>query len=158
MLSTSTTKFTVRLAHESEAHLLNELANRSKAYWPYDADYLDLVRSIVHVTSDDIRAWPFSVAVENKRICGFSAVCESGGERMLDHLWIEPTHIKKGFGQALFIEGVKSAKELGWSMFTIASDPYAENFYIKMGANRIGEKESKVKKGFFMPLLEYRFP
>ena len=59
--------------------------------------------------------------------------------------------------QLIFVrwEGVASAKDLGWTRFTIASDPYAEGFYVKMGATRVGERESKIKKGFFLPLLEF---
>jgi hypothetical protein len=53
------------------------------------------------------------------------------------------------------MEGVASAKEIGWTRFTIASDPYAVGFYLKMGARRIGERESKIKKGFSLPLLEF---
>lgn len=53
---------------------------------------------------------------------------------------------------------ITSEDILKWPVveFLIASDPYAEPFYLKMGAVRIGERESKIKKGFFMPLLEYR--
>lgn len=149
--------FKMRLAVRGEADVLSELASRSKAYWPYDPEYLQLCRSVTHVTEEDIQKWPFIVATQKTSICGFSAACEVKGERMLDHLWIDPSYIGKGLGRLLFLEGVARAKGLGWSSFTIASDPYAEAFYVKMGAKRIGEKESKLKKGFFLPLLELKF-
>jgi GNAT superfamily N-acetyltransferase len=112
---------------------------------------------VTHVTAEDVKKWPFVVATENETLCGFSAVCEVKGEKMLDHLWIDPPYIGKGLGRVLFLEGVARAKELGWTGFTIASDPYAEAFYKKMGAIRIGERESKIKKGFYLPLLEFNF-
>lgn len=147
----------IRRANPNEAYELSDLAGRSKSYWPYDEDYLRLCRSVTHVTKEDIKKWPFIVAVERNQIQGFAAVCEVNEERMLDHLWIDPECIGKGLGSLLFEEGVSAAKELGWSSFTIASDPYAENFYIKMGAARIGERESKIKKGFYLPLLKFDF-
>jgi predicted N-acetyltransferase YhbS len=76
---------------------------------------------------------------------------------MFDHLWIDPPYIGQGLGRILFREGVAKAKGLGWTGFTIAADPYAEEFYKKMGAKRIGERESKLKKGFMLPLLEFNF-
>ncbi len=147
----------IRIAEVHEANALSELASRSKSYWPYDEEYLRQCRSVPHVTGEDIQKWPFIVAVAQGKLCGFSAVCEIKGEKMLDHLWIDPLYIGSGLGRTLFLEAVDNAKKLGWSSFTIASDPYAEPFYKKMGAKRIGERESKIKKGFFLPLLEFRF-
>ena len=154
-MSPSKNTYQIRFAIEGETHLLSELASRAKSYWPYDEEYLRLCRSVVHVTPEDIRRWPFKVAAEGETRCGFLAMCEVQGEKMLDHLWIDPRYIGKGLGRILFMEGVASAKEMGWTSFTIASDPYAEGFYLKVGARRIGERESKIKKGFFLPLLKF---
>jgi GNAT superfamily N-acetyltransferase len=146
----------LRPAFETESPYLSDLASRSKSHWPYDEDYLSQVRGMTHITAEYIRGWPVVVASEGDEILGFAAVRELKGENMLDQLWIEPKFIGKGFGRLLFFEAVKKAKALGWTKFTIASDPYAEAFYIKMGAIRTGERESKIKKGFFLPLLEYK--
>jgi N-acetylglutamate synthase-like GNAT family acetyltransferase len=149
--------FKIRRALVQEAGALSDLASRSKSHWPYDEEYLQLCRSVTHVTEEDIQAWPFSVISREGLLCGFSAVCELQGERMLDHLWIDPPYMGKGLGRMLFEESVARAIGLGWASFTIASDPYAEGFYKKIGAKRIGERESKIKAGFFLPLLEFRF-
>lgn len=149
--------FVLRLAKEEEANQLSDLASRSKEHWPYDEAYLRQCRSVTHVTAKDILAWPFIVATENSNLCGFAAVCEIKGEKMLDHLWIDPPHIGKGLGRILFLKSVEITKSLGWTQFTIASDPYAKSFYLKMGARLIGQRESKIKKGFFFPLLEFTF-
>jgi len=149
------TDFIIRNATASEATLLSDLASRSKAHWPYDKEYLRLCQSVTHVTEDDLRCWPFRVAEFQNKVLGFAAVCPVKGEYMLDHLWIEPEWIGKNVGQALYQDAVRQAKKMGWTRFTIAADPYAEKFYLKMGAKRIGERESKVKPGFFLPLLEF---
>jgi GNAT superfamily N-acetyltransferase len=151
----STQQIQFRRAFESEAQFLSDLSFRSKSHWPYDPEYLEMCRRATHVTADNIAEWPFQVAVEQKEIRGFSAVCLVKGERMLDHLWLEPSHIGKGLGRKLFGLSVGDAVAMGWTEFTIAADPYAENFYLKMGAVRVGERESKIKPGFFLPLLKY---
>lgn len=145
----------IRFAREDEAELLSDLASRSKAHWPYDKDYLELCRSVTHVVAADVREWPFIVATDGTRVCGFAAACPVQGEYMLDHLWLEPEFIGKGLGRLLFAEAARTARAMGWTKFLIAADPYAEAFYLKMGAKRIGERESKIKRGFFLPLLEY---
>ena len=150
--------FEIRSAKFDEAEALTLLADRSKSYWPYDPEYLRLCRTVTQLTAEDIRQWPVLVAVNNRKIVGFAALCEVNRENMLDHLWIEPAYIGKGVGRALFFDIVEKARELGWEDFKIASDPYAEKFYLKLGAERIGEKESKVRKGFFLPLLRFYFP
>ena len=147
----------IRRAHENEAECLTDLAARSKAHWPYDEEYLRRCRQVTIITPDDIRSWPFLVAVLEGRIQGFAGICNVKGRHMLDHLWIEPASIGRGLGRILFEESVQHAKSLGWNQFTIAADPYAEAVYLKMGAVRIGEIESKVKKGFYLPLMTYTF-
>lgn len=149
--------FEIRFANPSEADELSELASRSKSYWPYGNDYLDLCRAATHVTDRDVKDWPFIVSIQDGKICGFAAVSLVQGVQMLDHMWIEPGYIGKGLGRLLFERAVEEAKKLSWTEFEIASDPYAEKFYLKLGAYRIGEKESKIKPGFFLPLLRYEF-
>jgi len=153
-LKTGKIEVKIRDALATEAKYLSDLSARSKAYWPYDKEYLTQAAQVTHVTENDILSWHFRVAVYDGKILGFSGMAPVKNEYMLDHLWIEPEYIDKGIGQVLFEDAVLSAKRMGWTRFTIASDPYAEKFYLKQGAKRIGERESKIKPGFFLPLLE----
>lgn len=150
-------EFQLRPALEHEAKLLSDLAARSKAHWPHDPSYLTLARSFTHITSQEILQWPVTVGAKDTEICGFSAVATIGSANMLEHLWVEPKYIGKGLGRRLFHEAVKNAQSLGWKSFQIASDPNAEEFYLKMGATRVGQKESKIKPGLMLPLLEFDF-
>ncbi|MBK9321504.1 MAG: GNAT family N-acetyltransferase [Bdellovibrionaceae bacterium] len=146
--------FQIRGAEPFEAKYLSDLSARSKAYWPYDKEYLKQTAQVTHVTENDILSWHFRVAVYDGIILGFSGMAPVKNEYMLDHLWIEPDYIGKEIGHVLFEDAVLNAKKMGWTRFTIAADPYAERFYLKQGAKRIGERESKIKPGFFLPLLE----
>jgi GNAT superfamily N-acetyltransferase len=66
----------------------------------------------VYVTAEDVGTWPFVVVAREGQICGFSAVCEVKGEKMLDHLWVDPPDIGKGLGRLLFLESIRNAKTL----------------------------------------------
>jgi GNAT superfamily N-acetyltransferase len=128
----------LRRPRDGEAVLLSDLAGRSKTHWPYAEDYKALVRRAVHITEADATAWPVVVAEIAGEIVGFSSVAEVGGDRMLDHLWVEPEYIGRGLGRILFREALNDARSLGWNRLFIASDPYAEGFYLRMGARRVG--------------------
>jgi GNAT superfamily N-acetyltransferase len=146
-----------RFAQPGEASLLSQLAFASKAYWPYELDYLIKVRPSIQITPEEIAKWPVIVGLQHGKIVGFSAVCEVKCDNMLDHLWVKPDLIGRGIGGALFAQAVFHAKTLGWAKFLILSDPYAEPFYLKLGAKRIGLKASTIKPGLFLPILEYHF-
>jgi GNAT superfamily N-acetyltransferase len=88
-------------------------------------------------------------------VIGFFALETIGSENRLDHLWIEPERIRQGFGRQLFQEAVIAAKSLGWASFRLAADPPAEEFYLKMGARRIGDVQSRIKPDLLLPHMEY---
>jgi hypothetical protein len=44
---------------------------------------------------------------------------------------------------------------MGYAQMTWESDPHAEGFYLRMGALRVGEVESTVKPGRFLPKMKY---
>lgn len=147
----------VRAAVKSEARFLSGLAMRSKSYWPYPADYLEKCVGVLHVTEDDIQNWPVLVAELDGEIIGFFALKKVSNENRLDHLWIDPRYIGKGTGKVLFAKSLVAAKEIGWNQFRIAADPYAEPFYIKMGAKTIGSVQSSNKPDLFLPHMEIHF-
>jgi GNAT superfamily N-acetyltransferase len=146
---------TIRQAKEREAGLLTELALRSKSHWPYPKEYLAGSRPVLTITSDFIQNWPVLIAESENQILGFSALLGEENKRLLDHLWVEPGKMGLGVGRRLFDAAVEHARALGWRNFDIIADPYAEPFYLRMGAKRIGEVESKIQKGLFLPLLRY---
>lgn len=147
----------VRQARLDESRFLSGLAIRSKCYWPYPLDYLEKCIGAMSVTETDITDWPVSVAEQNGEVIGFFALKQVSGENRLDHLWIDPRFINKGIGRILFAEAVFAAKSIGWTGFRIAADPYAESFYLKMGATKIGAVQSKVKPDLFLLHMELNF-
>ena len=60
----------------------------------------------------------------------------------------------QGIGRRLFEHAVKSLRVRGIDQLTIISDPHAEEFYLKLGARRVGEVPS-TPEGRLLPELEY---
>lgn len=147
----------VRPAKTSEVDLLSALTMRSKSYWPYSADYLMKSIPLLKIIESDVLEWPVSVAELNGEIVGFFALKNIKDENRLDHLWVDPRFIGKGIGKFLFQEAKVAARKLGWKSFRLVAEPYAEQFYSKMGAKTIGSVQSRVKPDFFLPHMEVHF-
>jgi GNAT superfamily N-acetyltransferase len=142
----------IRPARPTEAALLSDLALRSKGYWPYDAAFLEACRAELTLTSGYIETHEVRVYEQQGRVVGFYALDEKppGGE--LDFLFVEPDAIGHGYGKQLMLYAVESARRRGWPHLIIEADPYAEPFYLAMGAVRIGEVPSGSIPGRVIPL------
>ena len=94
------------------------------------------------------------LAEEHGQIVGFYGFRRNEGEIFLHDLFIEPKSIGKGVGKQLWEHALQTARENQYEKFLIESDPFAEEFYIKMGAKRIGEVVSPGSNRS-LPLLEF---
>ena len=105
--------------------------------------------------------WPVYLAEHEGEIAGFYGFRRNplernlGSEIFLHDLFIEPKWIGKGVGKELWQHALQTARENAWEKFFIESDPFAENFYIKLGAKRIGEIISPGSNRA-LPLLEFK--
>jgi len=77
-------------------------------------------------------------ATEDGRIVGFYALAWNGHSLDLLHLWVLPEAMGRGVGRALFLHAIERARALGCHEVEIESDPNAEGFYLRMGAQRVG--------------------
>jgi GNAT superfamily N-acetyltransferase len=147
----------IRAAVPEEGARLSELALRSKGHWDYDEEFLRDCRDALTLTPQYVASHPVFVLEEENRIEGFYSLRETqGGEVALEHLFVEPSAIGRGYGKRLWQHAVETARRLGFQLLTIDSDPYAEDFYREMGASRVGEVASEVRAGRMLPLLHFK--
>lgn len=130
---------TIQPALPEQAAALSDVAFRAKGYWGYAADQMEQWRiEFLTITSTYIEANTVWIAVvDAQQIAGFAAVEQHGEEAILDHLWVLPDYIGQGIGKRLFQHVAVTTPE-----FTFTSDPHADAFYRKMGAQKIGEYQS----------------
>ncbi|UQA56492.1 GNAT family N-acetyltransferase [Polyangium aurulentum] len=147
----------LRAARPEEGELLTELALRSKAHWGYDAEFIRACRPSLTITPQKIATNPYYVVEESGGVVGFYGLKPSSdGEVELDYLFIDPPGMGKGHGRMLFEHAVATARGQGYARMSIESEPYAEEFYARMGAVCVGRRESTAKPGRFLPLLSLR--
>ena len=123
----------------AEADTLTAIAHAAKRHWGYPEKWIDNWRPDLTITPDLIANSEVFVAVIGGRIAGCCALMMSDSLAELEHMWIDPQHMGKGVGRALFEHARTRAGELGISTLELSADPNAEGFYERMGATRIGE-------------------
>lgn len=141
----------LRAAEPREAGEITALARRSKGYWGYDQESLDRVRELLTVRADQIRDGCVVVAERDGVILGFYQLGGEPPDAELMDLFIEPNAIGTGLGRRLWEHAVRSARERGFRSLQLESDPHAEQFYLRMGAERTGERE--VAPQHVLPLM-----
>jgi GNAT superfamily N-acetyltransferase len=143
----------IRAAHTADARRLTEIAHAAKRHWGYDEQLITLWRDDLTVTPDLIADHPVYCAAEGAELLGFYALSGDGDVFELEHMWVDPTHIRRGVGRRLFGHAVATVRSLGGSLLRIGSDPNAEGFYVAVGAHRVGSVPSK-PEGRTLPMLE----
>jgi len=145
---------TIKPAEPSQAAELTALAHAAKARWGYHETLMSLWADELTFTEDFIENHPVFVAESDGEVIGVYALIKEGRTASLDDMWVHPRSMKSGVGRALFEHAVKTAREIGAETLEIVSDPYAEGFYMRMGARRVGSVPSK-PPGRELPQLFY---
>ncbi|GLY64110.1 GNAT family N-acetyltransferase [Amycolatopsis taiwanensis] len=145
----------LRAARPDEATVLSELALRSKAHWGYDDAFLEACRAELTLRPADLAEQRATVAQVGDRVVGFYTLAGQAPEGELACLFVEPGHIGTGVGRRLWQHAVDTARALDFERFTLDADPFAETFYRKMGAVRIGVTPSDSIPGRLLPQMAY---
>ncbi len=147
--------FIIRRATPEDSVPLTTLTVASKAYWGYDDDFMRKAIPYMKVTADEIARHHVYVLEMNARIVGYYQLEARTPEMMwLESLFIAPEAIGHGCGRALMDHARALAASLGARKIAFESDPNAEAFYARLGAVRVGERESPILKGRVLPLME----
>jgi len=146
----------VTRARPEQAARLTQIAHAAKSYWGYPSQWIELWHNQLTITAAYITEHEVYVAVDDTdgAALGFYALGglakqtghpQRGAEQpdgpllTLEHLWVQPRSLRAGVGRCLFEHAVARAAELGARRIEIESDPNAEGFYQKMGAETVGE-------------------
>jgi GNAT superfamily N-acetyltransferase len=147
----------IRSAYQHEADAVSRLMQASKAYWGYDEEFMQACHDELVVSEARCASGLVVVAQEDDAsLAGFYELDDLSRELPegeLLNLFIAPEHIRKGIGTVLLREAMRHASTLGMTSLRIESDPYAEDFYLGMGAQRVGETPSLSIPGRVIPLL-----
>lgn len=144
-------------ARPEQAARLTQIAHAAKSYWGYPAQWIELWHNQLTITAAYIQEQAVYAAEDEEGVLvGFYGLLHEAETATLDHLWVEPRSLRSGVGRALFAHAVQMAAEAGATRLEIESDPNAEGFYHKMGAETIGEVTYELEgMPRSLPLLAY---
>ncbi|MGE0885539.1 MAG: GNAT family N-acetyltransferase [Blastocatellales bacterium] len=138
-------KLEIQKAKSEETAKLTEIALAAKRNWGYPESWIQLWLEELTITTDYLEANEVYTAIEAGKPVGFYALIETGSVTELDHLWVLPELTGKGIGSRLISHAIERAAAAGATAVEVVSDPNAEGFYLKAGANRIGEVVSIIE-------------
>jgi len=140
-------------AEAKHAELLRDTLITSKGYWGYSQEQLEQWRSNLKFEEEYFARNIVKLVMAESEVIGFFAIVK-GDIDELDHLWLLPKAIGKGYGNLVFDEILLECKAQDITEFYIISDPDAEGFYLKKGALKVGEFYSEHQKRM-LPKLKF---
>ena len=150
-------KIKIKNAASNDLNKINELLRLSKAYWEYDAEFLDLFMKKLGITQNYMEQHTIKLFyIENNLVGFFNFSMNSENLFELDNFFLHPNYIGQGIGRKLWDACCQAAIEQGKDEFIIWSDPNAENFYLKMGCEKIGERQSPIMPDRYPPILKFK--
>lgn len=129
----------IRFAKPEEADTLTEIAHAAKRHWSYPESWIQQWQTDLTITCEFIATHEVFVATINGEVVGCCALVMTESLAEIEHMWIRPEQMGTGVGRALFEHARERALERGALVLELSADPYAEGFYARMGAKRIGE-------------------
>jgi len=129
-----------------DAEILTEIAHSSKRFWIYTDEQMSLWKEDLTITENYLsNNLVYKVYNENKLI-GFYALKFDDSENCyeIDHFWLTPENIKKGFGRHIFKNAVSQLSVLYQTKFFLVAEPNAIGFYEKMNGRKIKSMQSKI--------------
>jgi len=132
-------RFQIRAPRLTEARALSDLAFRAKAHWGYSAEWLQLWDADLTLSVDYLRTHHAFVAESAGAAVGLCVLELQGDAASLEHVWIAPEHHRNGIGRALVRRALETAVRAGAKRVEVVSDPFAEGFYVRLGARRVRE-------------------
>ena len=145
----------VRTATLADLPGIAALCLRSKAVWGYDTAFLAAAEPELTCTAADLDTTAIGVAEGDAGLAAVAQVETENQTADLLQLFVEPSLIRSGLGRIMFEWAVTRAKAMGAKAMTIEADPFAEQFYLRMGATRTGTAPSGSIPGRELPLLRY---
>ena len=134
----------IRRAEANEAEALTTIAHDAKRHWGYPERWIKHWQQDLTISPEFISQNEVYVAESDGVLSGFYALVVRNDKAELEHMWVAPAQIGRGVGKELFVHAMQTAAGQQVDEVEICSDPNAEGFYRKMGAERVGEFVSQL--------------
>ena len=131
---------------------LNQISVSSKMHWDYPDEWLQNWMEGLTVTEKHFTTQQIYKLILDKEIIGFSATEEFEDYYEIDHLWVLPKYIGKGYGKFLLNNTLEKVVTKNKTIQVVA-DPNAEAFYASRGFVTFDKTES-YPPGRYLPVMK----
>jgi len=137
--------FQIREANTSDTEAITELAIRSKGHWGYSKEQMATFRSELTLTPSMLESRTVFVGENDAGLVGYYSLIVNNEEKLeLEHLFVEPSSLRRGIGTRLYEHAKLVSGEKGYDSMVIQCDPNALGFYLKLGAAIVKEVPSSI--------------
>lgn len=144
----------IEKANNTDHEILTQITKKSKAFWGYSEEQIEIWSSFLTVTSGYIEANAvYKISVEDQIVGYYSFITQDEKIIKLDNLFVLPEYIGKGLGRLLMEHFLLNIDKTETTTITLNSEPNAELFYSKLGFVKVGEIETSIKDRY-MPIME----
>lgn len=134
---------------------LNEIVRLSKGHWGYDEIFMEKFMATYGVSKDYLQRSQTFILKDGEEILGFYGFSHTDeGLYELDYFFLLPPHMGKGWGRLMWEYALETCRESGEREFVFWSDPFAEDFYLKMGCVRLEYRPSHIVPGRHVPFMK----
>lgn len=130
--------WTIQRAGSADARRLTELARAAKAHWGYPPAWLAAWEADLTLTPAYVTAHRVFAAREADSLIGVCALEDRESHWALEHVWVDPAHLRRGVGAALVRSALVEARAIRPAVVVVLADPHAAGFYARLGAHRVG--------------------
>lgn len=141
------------LATALDASRLSKISFASKKYWGYPDEWIQLWKEDLTIKEADFERMTIYKLMEDDSIIGFCAVSMKPEELEIEHLWLLPEKIGRGFGKYLLNSVLKECLSVDTRRILVVADPNAQPFYAKYGFEIVDYIPGK-PEGRHLPLME----
>jgi GNAT superfamily N-acetyltransferase len=134
-------------SHPQDAPALTAIAHEAKRSWGYPEAWIRAWRDDLTLDQAYIESNLVFALRDQDRLLGFYSLIPLDsieGRWELDNLWLVTATRGQGLGRALFEHAVNQARVAGARRLRILSDPHAEAFYHRMGAQTVGRLDASI--------------
>jgi GNAT superfamily N-acetyltransferase len=118
---------------------------------------MELWRHDLTITPQYLERHRVFKALEGDELAGMCAVEDHDSLWVLEHVWVDPAHQRKGVGRALVRHALDLVRELRPGILRLAADPHASEFYLRLGAQPCGARSAPMPGApdRVIPLFEF---
>src|SRR5437868_7727727 len=102
-MSTVSHDYSVHVASPADAAALTALLRRAKTAWGYPSEWLQAWEHELTISAEYIERERVMVLQYGLQVLGFYGLDLKAPDAVLEHLWVDPDHMRHGIGSKLLL-------------------------------------------------------